>query len=202
MHDNICWRWEIAAEPAFANIKFIRSARAHDRPNRLPEPFDLDFKRNPDHPLGDTGLTYQAGLSPISQQPDVALLLAAYPDLPKTGDHRSGLLACDGKKVVGGYYMIGSPTRSPWVFYVHPEYRGKGLAREMVLQWNKITPRLIVQPHRIMSYSAGCVFMSAYLATIEWALQAGKDVPQEVIDSTRPGAPAIEAARARIEAAR
>lgn len=92
---------------------------------------------------GYKALSYQLGLSDLSRCLEARLQRAAHPDLPSSGDKRSGVLILDGETVVGSFVLDGQSVDSRFRMAVAKDYQRRGLAKTMMLLWGSKVKRLV-----------------------------------------------------------
>jgi GNAT superfamily N-acetyltransferase len=176
----LLWRWEMTPAEYMAGYEYITEALG--RSSKLETtPFEC-----PRLPLEGTPYTYQIAVSDRSPSIDIRAIARHHPELPRSGDDRSGVLVLDGDRVIASVmFMKDHPM------CVHPDYRLQGLASRMFVEWDSRTKRLWVSPHRITLASAK-VLLRSHRKVVERAVEEGKPVPERVIRAIHEGTEAAE----------
>ena len=134
--------------------------------------------------LPGTSYTYQLALADIDSD-TIAEWRAARPNLPMSGDRRTGVLVFDGPKLIASYIVPGETRSALRRLAVHEDYRGACLAKKMMIQWIKQIPLVIPansgpQPVNIAAVKT---WLRAIHEVVDWAVASGKVVPQRVKDA-------------------
>ena len=137
--------------------------------------------------LDGTKYKYQLAVGEGTANPEMQAVAKACPDMPRSGDKRSGVVILDGDKVIGALTILGvnrHSTRSTWV---DADYRGKGIATRMLELWYREVPRFVrLTPQRI-NVAAAKAYLKAHEQAVVWAASQGKDVPSDVTDAIASG---------------
>jgi len=179
---NVIYVWEQTPKEWFTCIRPVPSHRTADTVTVEATPFVCAKKR-----LLGTNFFYQLALSESSLAEDVRAIRQACPTLPLSGDTRSGVLIFDGNKIIASYLFPGTYTRNERRLAVHPDYRGQGLAKLMVSQWQREVPTVDTIPPQTVNVAAVRTMFSAIKMTLAWAVSSGKVVPQRVRDAWSAG---------------
>lgn len=186
---EMCWRWDLTPAHLFAGFHFIKSEPASTLPQEL-RPFAVKQMDLP-----GTRLSYQLAVSDSSVALEVQALRLAQPELPLSGDRRSGILVFDGGKPVGGLIIQGNLTTQGYKLVVRPEQRQKGLALRMLVEWGWQTKRLRVLPKQGITVISAKALLSAHKIIVVRALQEGKPVPPKVVAAIEAGVEAADIIR-------
>lgn len=181
---QIDYRWMVTPAELFACF-----VPTHTADNALTVP-TLGFPGGRKKPLSGTPYLYQLGVSDTSVAVDIKPVLAAFPDLPTTGDSRSGVILYHGNIIIGAYTIPGQVTNNLRRIVVREGYQGQGLATRMVEQWFREIPGPLNMPRQPINVRAVKAFLTAHKNLVEWAVANGKPVPQKVRDAVASGAEA------------
>jgi hypothetical protein len=178
---TLFWRWEQTPLEAWRGFTFW-----------VPPPVEIrlevsKFRSEKQALDGAPGLHFQLGVSDKSVTRDINETRVEQPDLPPSGDRRSGVIALDGDCIVGGYIIDGTFHLQSHRIVVHPDYRGRRLSALMVLEWYKRVKRPeTVAPQKMNPYGVRA-FLSAQNAVYDWAVRSGKQVPDKVLYEMKTG---------------
>lgn len=144
---------------------------------RLPsletKPFDCER-------LPIDGLEYQVAVSDCSASLDAKAIRAGQPDVPISGDRRSGVLLLDGNKIVGGMVIKGFKVHENYTLIVHEDYRGQGWGQRMIERWL----RHVKRRKAIVPQNGSPIALRTFLASLNrvytWAVDSGLFVPPKV----------------------
>jgi hypothetical protein len=190
---EMCWRWELTPAELFAGFHFMQS-----EPAQSLHPEGRPFQ-GPKHPLAETPYTYQLALSDRSVAQEVIDLRRVQPDLPLSGDRRSGVLVFDGAAIVGSLVIPGNISTQGYKMFVRPDLRQQGLAFRMLVEWCTQTKRYRVLPKQGITVVSARALLAAHKVVVQRAVQAGKPVPPRVLEALAQG---TEAQRVLAEATR
>jgi GNAT superfamily N-acetyltransferase len=165
---KVCWRWEMTPREYAAGYTYISSTKTADLPLAT-EPFPC-----PRLPLPGTEYTYQLAISDKSPSQDIQAVVGHHPELPRSGDRRSGVLVFHGDTIIASAIFLATHS-----LVVHPDYRNLGLAARMFLEWNAVTKRPFVSIHNITLATAKTL-LRAHRDVVERAVAEGKPVPERV----------------------
>jgi hypothetical protein len=171
---EMCWRWELTPAELFAGFNFQHSMPAKELPGEV-----LAFACSKKL-LEGTPLTYQLALSDRSVAVDMQQLRVAHPELPLSGDRRSGVLAFDGDSLVGCCVIPGIQIYQGYKMVVLPEYRQQKLAFRMLLEWCRQTKRPRVLPPQGITINSAKALLAVHSILVDWAIQTGRSVPDQV----------------------
>jgi len=132
--------------------------------------------------LPGTSYTYQLALADIASD-TIAELRAARPNLPMSGDRRTGVLVFDGPKLIASFIVPGETRSALLRLAVHEDYRGAGLAKKMLVQWMKQVPLGVNSGPQLVNIAAIKTWLRAMHEVVDWAVASGKVVPQRVKDA-------------------
>ena len=126
--------------------------------------------------LGD-GLSYQLALA-SHMSGNAKLLRKIHPEVPLSGDQRSGVILYDGNSIIGSL-VLGSAWSS--TVSVLPQYRDLGHAQRMFEIWYKHV-RLIYDDGHVNIINAGGLgaFLAAHEGAVKSALEVDAPVPKAV----------------------
>lgn len=172
------WRWELTPREAFTGFKLVRtSPQQRVGAERVPW-------RGPELPMpGHPALRMKFGIADHGHAIDIAAIRRSQPELPTTGDRRSGILVLDGGAVVGNYTITGDRPRPYHRLVVDPAYRGLGLGVAMVTQWSMRTMRPKLLSSQMLNAGGVRAFVDAQVAVTQWAHGQGREVAPRVIES-------------------
>jgi GNAT superfamily N-acetyltransferase len=176
---DLVWRWEVGIWDLWKGFKFWTPPSLKPLPQEV-----MPFMVCPRTPLeGYDGLEFQLGVSDRSCTKEVRELREAQPDLPTTGprDTRSGVMVLAGDLIVASYTMEGKRYLQDYRIVVHDDYKRKGLATRMLLEWYKVTKVPSSYSRQRMNVHAVPTFLSGAHATYTWAVEQGKDVPDHIL---------------------
>ena len=175
----ICWRWELTPKEALSSYTYIPASKT--------EHLTLDERpfRGPRRALLNTEYTYQLALSARSRSVDIQAISGHHPEIPFSGDERSGVLVYHGEKIIGSLTLPGKV--SGYSLYVRPEYRDQHLAFRMLLEWCSQTKRPRVITHQQLTLVSAKALLAPHKALVERALAEGKPVPERVVQAVAAG---------------
>lgn len=176
---QINYRWMVTPEELFECFVPVHT---NTTSVHLPT---VGFSSAAKRPLPGTSFQYQLGVSPTSTAAEIKPVVQAYPDLPITGDSRSGVIVYDGHWIVGAYIIPSQVTLRQIV--VRKEYQGKGLAKRMLEQFMREIPGVTEIPKQPINIRAVKAFLGAHKNLVGWAVATGKPVPQRVRDAVSKG---------------
>jgi GNAT superfamily N-acetyltransferase len=172
------WRWELGIWDTWEGFKFLV-------PPNVPIPIEaIPFMECPRTPLeGYDSLEFQLGVSTCSSTVDIHTLRNALPDLQGTGqkDRRSGVVVLAGDEIVANYVIAGNRYHQNFRIVVRDDYKRRGLATRMLLEWHKVTPTQLNRSKQRMNPWAVPTFLSGIHAAYAWAVDQGKEVPDNVL---------------------
>lgn len=183
---QIDYRWMVTPAELFAC--FVPTHTADNLLTLPPKGFPSGRKKQ----LHGTPYLYQIGVSATSVALDIKPVHEAFPDLPATGDTRSGVIVYHGNLIIGSYVIPGHVTTNLRRIVVREGYRGQGLATRMVEQWFQEIPGPLNMPRQPINVRAVKAFLKAHKNVVNWAITNGKDVPQNVRDAVASGAQEAE----------
>lgn len=137
-------------------------------------------------PLHD-GYSYQLALSDISSSTGIRFLREQQPELPLSGDRRSGVVIFHGDRIVASAIIEGFTVFSDMKVAVHPDYRGQGLGTRSLLEWFKTVQRHPVLGVRKVTPNGFRAIIKALTDTYAWAVEQGKTVPDKVLREMETG---------------
>jgi hypothetical protein len=170
------YRWTITPNTLYGC--FVPTQSQSNRVNLPHKGFDMKKK-----PLQGTPYTYQCGVGASSRAEDIIPVVKEHPEVPRTGDSRSGIVVYHGTMIVGAYITPGNISRSLRQIVVKEGYRGQGLATRMIEQWFREVPGVLDIKPQPINIGAVKAFLNAHENVVNWAVASGKSVPQEVIDA-------------------
>lgn len=170
------WCWQLSPAEILRGYLLSKSVPTSVSPEH--RPFDC-----PVLPL-DGALQYQLAFSSNTNCREVQILRAEHPEIPKSGDGRSGVLILENDRVIGSFTI-----NDHWSFMqqVHNTHRGRGIARHTSLLWLKTIKSPMTGAPQMMNVNSLKTFLSAHAALIEWAVAEGKDVPAHVVEAVQSG---------------
>jgi hypothetical protein len=190
------YRWLLTPRELFEGFHFIKSGPA-SRISLEVLPFACER-----HPLVGTPYEYQLALSDSSVSEDIKFARAASPELPLSGDRRSGVLVFDGPKIVGSLVIPGNLATHGYKIVVKPApddeargYRREGLAVRMITEWCWDTKRPRVIPNQGITLYAAKALIAAHRVCVARAVERGLPVPQRVLDAVASGDEAAQVVR-------
>lgn len=128
------------------------------------------------------GITYQLALSRRSAASEARELCQQHPDVPDSGDERSGVLLFAGEQLIGSFEI-----HKPWTFSlaVDEKYQGKKLGQLMLLLWfqNVKCPTGSIFRNQLLSKDSVKVFQQAHAELLDWAQANGHEVPKRVLSA-------------------
>ncbi|MCZ6870547.1 MAG: GNAT family N-acetyltransferase [Gammaproteobacteria bacterium] len=193
---DLVWRWQLTPREAFAGFTFLRVLPAHNRVTVMGLPW---LQRNDPVP-GHPGLTYRFGLAHAGAAiGDIAAIRAGQPDLPHTGDYRSGVLVMQGQAVVASYTIDGRNAKPRHRMAVAEGYRRRGLGSWMMREWGIRTMRPRVLAPQEHNGLGAKTFLAAQIAITEWAIAMGKNVPATVRAALVPDVVYLQALAAQVQ---
>lgn len=136
--------------------------------------------------LGE-GLSYQLALASHMSH-NAKLLHKIHPEVPLSGDQRSGVILYDGDNIIGSL-VLGSTWSS--TVSVLPKYRDLGHAQRMFEIWYK-NVRIVYEDGHMNVVNAGGLgaFLAAHEGAVKSALAADAPVPKSVWRSIETGSDA------------
>jgi len=191
---QMCWRWELTPAELFAGFSFIKSEPAKDLALER-RPFD----GVPYHTLEGTSFVYQLAISDRCVTADMLAIRRVQPQLPVSGDRRSGVLVFDDGRIIGACVIPGLQVLQGYRMVVHPDYRQHGLAFRMLVEWCWQTKRQKVLPTQGVTLNSAKALLKSHKIVVERALAKGFPVPSQVTQTVERGE---EAARIIKEATR
>ena len=199
---DFVWHWEQTPLEAWAGF-VLWDGRHKNVPKRLVDTFDrveASGFRCERYELGG-GLTCQLAVSDRSSSRDVQATRAEHPELPVSGDRRSGVIIFDGERIAANFISDGNLYDHAYRTVVAPEYRGRGLAQRAVLEWYKRVRRPRVVSKQRLNVAGAKVFLAVQSSVYAWALQHGKAVPDKVLREleTRAETLQLKEAMARVQ---
>jgi GNAT superfamily N-acetyltransferase len=138
-------------------------------------------------PLDGTPYMYQLGVSDTSKTIEIASVHKEFPDVPLTGDRRSGIIVHHGHIIIASFIIPGKTTHNLHEIIVRESYRKQGLGVRMIEQWFREVPLPTKIPRQTSNSMAVKTFLKAHENVVRWAIANGKDVPQKVIDAINEG---------------
>jgi hypothetical protein len=179
------WRWEMTPLEIF-QVKVVKPTPGGDGFLSMEvSPFKL-----PRLPLeGANGLTHQFGLSDCSLSEEVKLWKATHPEIPVTGDRRSGIIVFDGDEIVASYIFEGRRTGIPLTMVVRKDYRGskpkspKPLPLSVILPlefFKRVKRQARPEPQQTEIVQGARAYIRTLTALYEWAVRTGKSIPEKV----------------------
>lgn len=189
-------RWTLTVPELFSRYRLVRTT------GREYISVPTAAFTGPSRPLGSTGYHFQIGVSRRTKQEDMVALRSLAPELPDSGDDRSGvvLLGSDGKPL-GGYFFRGAdPGRRPWNVVLDKKHRGAGLVVSIGLEWMKATPWVPHSTQQVLNYAAGRLLLKVHQALIEWAVVTGKSVPKRALVSASDDSADVRTLLSKLEA--
>jgi GNAT superfamily N-acetyltransferase len=180
--EDMCWRWELTPMELLAGFQPIRSKRTENLTSEV-----KPFKNTERKPLPGTDLLYQFAVSDCAVTQDITRIREAQPDLPVSGDRRSGVLVYDQNKLVGSCVIQGNMYLQGYKMSVHPDYRRQGIAYRMLLEWCRETKRARELPKQGITLNSAKALLRVHKELIGWALQEGKEVPDRVVQAVEDG---------------
>lgn len=175
------WRWELTPAELFAGFHPIKSEPAKGLPLEV-RPFSCEKK-----PLDIPGFYYQVALSEKSVAEEVIRLRDAQPELPLSGDRRSGVILFDGDAIVGALVIQGNLVNQGYKLFVHPKYRKRGLGLQVLVEWCWLTKRQRVLPRQGITLASTKALLSAHKTVVERALEQRRAVPERVLSAIASG---------------
>lgn len=168
------WRWELSPYEAFRGHTFwsppaVVGIEVEAAPFRAGERSGLN------------GLTLLFGVSDATCTIDVQGMRAAQPDLPISGDRRSGVMFVDGGVPVASYIVGGARTQELHRIAVRHDYRGRGLAKGLILEWYKRTKRPRDLSAQLLNVLGARAFLAGQREVYAWAVSQGRQVPERVL---------------------
>lgn len=182
------WFWQLTPREVVSGYYLYPGEENRLQPET--EPFDV-----PRVPLGlqrsQLDLHYQLALSSCSTCPDIQAIRELHPEVPEPGpeDKRSGVLVLSGERIVGSFLTSG-------VFHVQgikivvapePEFRGQGIAFEMMRLWYGATRRPRKVLHQPITPAAVRIALSVHDAMVASAVSRGLPVPERVLRAVKAG---------------
>jgi GNAT superfamily N-acetyltransferase len=168
----------------FRHVKMIPIAAAAAIPAQT-LPFACEKK-----PLEGTAFSYQIAVAEKSRSVFMRAIRDAQPELPTSGDKRSGMLVFDGDTLIASnIYPAGPHMRTGSALFVQQEYRGRGIA-------HKIEAEFIWHVKRCTGYAnqytlpTTLSMLAAHKAVVLRAVQEGMPVPEHVLAAVTEGAEA------------
>jgi GNAT superfamily N-acetyltransferase len=178
----VLWRWELTPLEAFHGFRFVR----HER-ERVEYPEWAAFKSDRYELEAYPGLTFQLGVSDNSRSDHIIELRKEQPELPVSGDKRSGVIVHDGDRLVASYVIDGRRPGMKHIMGVEPDYQGRKLGLAMMMEWAKRTKRPRVMERQTMNGRGARAFLAAQVGICRWAVDEGMDVPLKVVDELQSG---------------
>jgi hypothetical protein len=129
MSISLKWVWELTPHQVFQKNRFIKSSGSR----KLFQ--EVRGFAGPQHPLTGSEYTYQLCLSKIGKTEESILLSQEHPDIPDSGDSRSGVLIFDSDKIVASLILSGVDVKQPFKMVVNADYRDQGLAERLLVEW-------------------------------------------------------------------
>lgn len=169
---SLKWVWELTPRQVFEKNKFVKTAvtaklwqetRAFDTPRK---------------PLAGTEFMYQLALTSKGRNEEAKLLRAQHPDLPDSGNYRSGVLIFDEDKVIASLVLSGVNEDRPFKMVVNPEYRGQDLAERLLVEWwSNVRHTYRESGSQPLNVASVKVLLKAYRKVVLIAGADGKTVP-------------------------
>lgn len=178
---EINYRWMVTPAELFDCF-----APTHTSDNRVTLP-TVGFPSGRKKQLHGTPYLYQLGISATSVAQDIKPVFQAMPELPVTGDSRSGLIVYHGNLIIGAYIIPGQSSINLRQIVVREGYQGQGLAKRMLEQYMREIPGITKIPRQPINIRAVKSFLGAHKNLVEWAIANDKPVPQNVRDAVASG---------------
>lgn len=179
-------RMDLTPRELFAGFRFIKSG-----PARALSVEVLPFTC-PKKPLEGTTFQFQLAISDRSVAENIQAIRKGQPELPRSGDRRSGVIVFDGNRIIGSLIVPGNLSTQGYKMTVVPEHRQNGLAHKMLVEWCWSTKRVRVLPHQGITVNATKALLSAHKAIVERALSLGMPVSDRVRTAVQSGIEAQE----------
>lgn len=136
-------------------------------------------------------LHYQLALSRCSTCPDIRTVREQHPEVPAPGpeDPRSGVLVLAGERIVGSFLTSGIfPVQGIKIVVApEPEFRGQGIAFEMMRLWYGATRRPRKVLHQPITPAAARIALAVHDTMVAEALKEGLPVPERVVRAIAAG---------------
>lgn len=188
------WRWELTPREILSSFRFIQSSSTKDMGLEV-MPF-----RCAKRPLEGTPYTYQLAVSDRSVCHEIKIVRAAQPEMPTSGDRRSGVIVFQGDTIVGALIIKGQMVSQGYSLFVRPDLRQQGLAFRMLVEWLDQTKRPFGLPEQRITLHSAKACLAAHRVIVERAVAAGLPVPERVLAGIQNGeADEIIAQATRVE---
>lgn len=176
------WHWEQTPLEAWAGftVRVGKASRTPEKIVALGELVEYSGFKCERYELED-GLTCQLAVSDRSSSRDIQATRREQPELPVSGDKRSGVIIFDGDRIVANFISDGDMFDHRYRTVVDAEYRRRGLAQRAVLEWYKHVRRPRIVSSQRLSPAGAKVFLSVHSAVYAWASQHGKSLPDKVL---------------------
>jgi hypothetical protein len=190
---KLYWSWELTPNELFAHGTFIPTEKASMLTLET-RPFTCAKK-----PLEGTAFSYQLAVAERSRSLYLREVRRLHPELPVSGDERSGVIVFDGDLLIAAMIRPGLNMRHGGRSFVLPTYRRLGLSRRISAEFRYHIPfspadaRLQYTPPSTRSA------LASHKIVVLRAVQEGKPVPSRVLEAVTAG---DEAARLIEEADR
>lgn len=173
---KVCQCWEMTPSEYAAGFTYVSDTKTADlRLETTPFPC-------PRLPLSGTEYTYQIAMSAQSPSYAVQAIAGLNPEIPVSGDQRSGVLVFHGDTIIASANFVATHNT-----VVHPDYRNQGLATRILLEWIVLVKRPFVSIENITLVAVKAL-LRAHREAVERAVAAGKPVPERVIRAIQEGA--------------
>lgn len=182
-------RLELTPRELFAGFRFIQSAPAK-RLSVEALPFT-----GPKLDLGGTPFSFQLAVSNRSVSQNIQAIRAGQPELPVSGDRRSGVIVFNGAEIIGSLVIQGNLTGQGYRMAVSSPYRREGLAHKMLVEWCWSTKRVRTLPDQGITVYAAKALLSAHREIVARAVALGMPVTGRVREAVESGAEAEQIIR-------
>lgn len=181
------WVWELTPSQIFQKNRFVKSSGTQHLFQEL-----RGFS-SPRNLLTGTDYTYQVALSRVGRTEESMELAAMHPNIPDSGDYRSGVLVFHDGEIIGSLILSGVNAKQPFKMVVSPEYRQQGLAERMLVEWwSHVKHTYRTEADQAMTLASVKVLLGAYETVVNKAVAEGRPVSIQVQQALANG---VEAAQ-------
>ena len=190
---KLYWAWELTPHELFAHSTFIPTEKASMLTLET-RPFTCAKK-----PLEGTAFSYQLAVAERSRSLYLREVRRLHPELPVSGDERSGVIVFDGDLLIAAVIRPGLNMRHGGRTFVLPKYRRLGLGTRISVELQHHIPFSPAADNTSYTPHSTRSTLNAHKVVVLRAVQEGKPVPSRVLEAVTAG---DEAARLIEEADR
>lgn len=179
VEDTLCWRWELTPAELLSRFKISDS---EDLPVRIEtKPFTCKKL-----PLEGTPYFYQLAVSRRSLDKNMISVRRGQPELPESGDRRSGILVFCEDKIIASCVIAGLQPNEGYRLVRLAQHVGQGLVKKMLTEWlwQTKTSRVAVLPIQTITRKSAKALLVGHKALVLRAIKEGLPVPAAVINAT------------------